>query len=94
MVVEAKAVLIIGGKLAIPLRKEENVARFAYDGPCDIPRRSRGVIMHSHIASRYIFLMQASCTWWPLFRESADAVKPFCTHPRSMRFTSELAPPN
>ncbi len=63
VVVKTKAVLIVSGKPGILLRKEEHVARFGYDSSCDIPRRSRRVVSVSHVASRYIFLMQASRTW-------------------------------
>jgi hypothetical protein len=63
VVVKAEAVLIVGGKLAILLGKEENVTRFGYDGPCNIPRRSRRVMILSHIVSRYIFLMRITRAW-------------------------------
>jgi hypothetical protein len=63
VVVKAEAVLIVGGNLAILLRKEEQVGAFGYNGSRNIPGRSRRVNTLSHIALRYIILMQTPPRW-------------------------------
>jgi hypothetical protein len=49
--------------------------------------------MDSHVASRYIFLMQASRRWWPLFRESADAARAFFLYSPNINTIYDRASP-